>query len=129
LIVEPDWHDGKLLSLSLESENSLALAGRLHDDVTIRVTVKGLLALRADQFQEENIVDEMAVVAAQDCPDEIVAFLREEGPAAQQRIVRMLGMPGARVLVVECMTGCRVVALFSGELTVSQVHDLTGANS
>lgn len=119
LIVDPDWHDGRLLSVSLRSRDALVLAGALYDDQAVRVTVTGLLALRTDQFREENIVGEVFVLPPDDCPEHLVAFLAEEGPVAQQRIVAMLRRPAARVLVVECMSGCRVVALFSGELTVS----------
>lgn len=116
MILDPDWYDGTLLSVALGRVRTLTLGGYLYDDKAFEMTVTGLLAMRVERLTEYNVVDEVSVADGRDCPGDLIDFMANDGPMARKRILKMLEEPSARVLVVGCVTECRLVALFSGDV-------------
>lgn len=69
-------HDGYLNGIVVRAEETLVLYCKTADGKTCTVTIPGLMRLRADNFNEGNIIFELNFYQGLDCPKDLVKKLK-----------------------------------------------------
>lgn len=111
-----DLHDGYLNGLVVRAENTLVLHCKTADGKTCTVTIPGLVRLRANNFNEGNIIFELNFFQGGQCPDNLVRELKgyDETRDAEALIADMknIGECNWTLLELTSSYGCDLLALF-----------------
>lgn len=111
-----DLHDGYLNGIVVRAENTLVLHCKTADGKTGTLTIPGLVRLRADNFNEGNIIFELSFHRGRECPEDLVKKLKgyDEIRDAEtlSRDMKNIEERNWTLLELTSSYGCDLLALF-----------------
>lgn len=111
-----DLHDGYLNGIVVRSENTLVLYCKTADGKSCNVTIPGLVRLRANNFNEGNIIFELNFHRGSGCPEDLIKKLRgyDDITNAETLSADMRNVEERNWTLLELTSsyGCDLLALF-----------------
>jgi hypothetical protein len=124
-----DLHDGYLHGIVVYGEKMLVLFCTTVNGKDCTVTIPGLVRLRANNFNEGNIIFELNFHRGSACPSDLVGKLRGYDLKDAERLsadLRNIGERNWTLLELTSSYGCDLLALFDGAPEAVQ-YDAGGA--
>lgn len=113
MTLQPDLHDGFLVSIALQGSDTAVVGCRTVTNQSVTLVLTGLERFRADNFLEGNIILEARVLTGDAIPMRLLArvMMEPDGAESVARMHEKAKKEEWSLLEIESSYGCDVVAL------------------